>query len=291
MTWLCSYKDDTINPNSTHKYIFLAANSKFKGINDRKKYEKARKLKSHIEEIRKDYSQKLESSELRNKQLGTATYLIDKLALRVGNEKGEDEADTVGCCSLRIEHISLQAGNKVTLDFLGKDSMQYLNTVEVLPVVWKNIEMFMKGKTREQDLFDRIDAQILNDYLRGLMEGLTAKVFRTYNASATLQRELNKHKLDGLKMEEKVERYEEANKQVAILCNHQKTVSKKSEENLKKFEKDIGVYRKYKEELTHHVSLFTSKKSSVERDDESVKLESGKEFLMKFPETKAASES
>jgi|JI6StandDraft_1071083.scaffolds.fasta_scaffold07579_8 DNA topoisomerase-1 len=208
VTWLCSYKDDTINPNSTHKYIFLAANSKFKGINDRKKYEKARKLKSHIEEIRRDYSQKLESSDLKNKQLGTATYLIDKLALRVGNEKGEDEADTVGCCSLRIEHISLQAGNKVTLDFLGKDSMQYLNTVEVLPIVWKNIEIFMKGKNREQDLFDKIDAQILNDYLRGLMDGLTAKVFRTYNASATLQRELNKHHLDGMKMEEKVERYE-----------------------------------------------------------------------------------
>jgi len=34
-----------------------------------------------------------------------AAYLIDKLALRVGNEKTEDEADTVGCCSLRKEHI------------------------------------------------------------------------------------------------------------------------------------------------------------------------------------------
>lgn len=28
--------------------------------------------------------------------MATACYLIDKLALRVGNEKGEDEADTVG---------------------------------------------------------------------------------------------------------------------------------------------------------------------------------------------------
>ena len=34
-TWLCGYKD---NIKSAHKYIFLAANSKFKGINDRKKY-------------------------------------------------------------------------------------------------------------------------------------------------------------------------------------------------------------------------------------------------------------
>ena len=34
-------------------------------------------------------------------------YFIDKLALRAGNEKDADEAaDTVGCCSLRVEHIS-----------------------------------------------------------------------------------------------------------------------------------------------------------------------------------------
>jgi DNA topoisomerase-1 len=65
--------------------------------------------------------------------------------------------------------------------------MQYLNTVEVLPIVWKNIDLFIKGKSQESDLFDKIDAQILNDYLRGLMDGLTAKVFRTYNASFTLQ--------------------------------------------------------------------------------------------------------
>ena len=41
-------------------------------------------------------------------QLGVCTYLIDKLALRVGNEKNEDEADTVGCCSLRVEHIRFE---------------------------------------------------------------------------------------------------------------------------------------------------------------------------------------
>jgi DNA topoisomerase-1 len=44
----------------------------------------------------------------------------------------------------------------------------------------------MKGKKKDADLFDKIDAQALNDYLKGLMEGLTAKVFRTYNASITL---------------------------------------------------------------------------------------------------------
>jgi hypothetical protein len=29
-------------------------------------------------------------------------YFIDKLALRAGHEKDEDEADTVGCCTLKV---------------------------------------------------------------------------------------------------------------------------------------------------------------------------------------------
>ena len=56
-------------------------------------------------------------------------WVIDRLALRVGNEKGEDEADTVGCCSLRVEHIALKGDDEVEFDFLGKDSVRYFNTV------------------------------------------------------------------------------------------------------------------------------------------------------------------
>ena len=34
--------------------------------------------------------------------MGVAMYFIDKLALRAGHEKEEDEADTVGCCNLKV---------------------------------------------------------------------------------------------------------------------------------------------------------------------------------------------
>ena len=37
----------------------------------------------------------MNSSDRLDNQIGVCTYLIDRLALRVGNEKGEDEADTV----------------------------------------------------------------------------------------------------------------------------------------------------------------------------------------------------
>lgn len=104
VTWLISYVDSSIKKDN-HKYVQFAATSRFKQMNDKKKYEKARRLKNCIDKIREDYMKKIIGENLKQRQLGTATYLIDKLALRVGNEKDEDEADTVGCCSLRVEHI------------------------------------------------------------------------------------------------------------------------------------------------------------------------------------------
>jgi DNA topoisomerase-1 len=125
--------------------------------------------------------------------------LIDVLALRVGNEKGEDEADTVGCCSLRVEHIMFDSGeNKISLDFLGKDSMRYHNTVDVLPIVYTTMKQMvlkpfngtMIPKEPKEDLFDLIDSGKLNDHFKNFMKDLSAKVFRTFNASVTLQGQL-----------------------------------------------------------------------------------------------------
>lgn len=35
-------------------------------------------------------------------QMAVAVYFLDKLALRAGHEKDDDEADTVGCCTLKV---------------------------------------------------------------------------------------------------------------------------------------------------------------------------------------------
>lgn len=59
--------------------------------------------------------------------------------------------------------------------------------------------------------------------MKSQMEGLTAKVFRTYNASITLQNELAKMSDDkDMTIDEKMLFYNRANREVAILCNHQK---------------------------------------------------------------------
>lgn len=88
--------------------MMLAATSKLKGEKDYEKYETARKLKQHVDRIRRDYRADLKSKVMQERQRAVALYLIDNLALRAGGEKDADEsADTVGCCSLRVEHIKL----------------------------------------------------------------------------------------------------------------------------------------------------------------------------------------
>uniref|UniRef100_A0A9J7XZT4 DNA topoisomerase I n=1 Tax=Cyprinus carpio carpio TaxID=630221 RepID=A0A9J7XZT4_CYPCA len=231
VTWLASW---TENVQGSCKYVMLNANSKLKGEKDWEKYEVARKLKTCVDAIRAQYQEDLKSKQMGTRQRAVALYFIDKLALRAGNEKEEGEtADTVGCCSLRVEHITLHDtldGQKcvVEFDFLGKDCIRYYNKVPV----FKNLKLFMENKQEGDDLFDRLNTQTLNKHLSSLMPGLTAKVFRTYNASITLQQQLKE--LGNMKenVAEKLLSYNRANRAVAILCNHQRAPPKTFEQSM-----------------------------------------------------------
>merc|ERR1719204_2035681 len=243
------------NINGQHKFVYLHASSRFKGQSDMAKYEKARELKKHVKRIRADYGKKLTSRNLSDQQLATCIWIIDKLSIRVGNEKDTDEeADTVGVCSFRVEHLKdfkKENGNYyVTLDFLGKDSMQYLNTVELPYQIYKNLKQFHNKPSPDSPIFENVDPGQVNDYLKSMMPGLSAKVFRTHNASTTLCAELHKTKkfqfadrvadvTADSPIHEKKYFYDTANKTVAILCNHKKTVNHESFEksNVKMNEK------------------------------------------------------
>ncbi|CAO2657047.1 Nn.00g058500.m01.CDS01 [Neocucurbitaria sp. VM-36] len=221
-TWLAMWQE---NINGAYKYVMLAANSDIKGQSDFKKFEKARELKKHIDRIRQDYRRELKSEKMVDRQRATAIYLIDQFALRAGNEKGEDEADTVGCCSLKFQHVTLRPPETVIFDFLGKDSIRFYDEVKVDPQVFKNLKIFKKApKTTGDDIFDRLTTSALNKHLTSYMPGLTAKVFRTYNASYTMARLLKEMKATGT-IQEKVKAYNDANREVAILCNHKRTVA------------------------------------------------------------------
>ncbi|KAK9933614.1 hypothetical protein M0R45_020802 [Rubus argutus] len=116
VTWL-AFWNDPINPKE-FKYVFLAASSSLKGQSDKEKYEKARKLKDYIGDIRAAYTRDFTSRDPAKRQIAVATYLIDKLALRAGNEKDDDEADTVGCCTLKVENVKAIAPSSLEFNFL-----------------------------------------------------------------------------------------------------------------------------------------------------------------------------
>jgi len=66
------------------------------------------------------------------------------------------------------------------------------------------------------------------------MKGLTAKVFRTYNASFTFQRELDLPLPEGASVQEKINFYNRANRMVAKLCNHQRSAPKTHDQSMGK---------------------------------------------------------
>ncbi|KAK1262588.1 DNA topoisomerase 1 [Acorus gramineus] len=255
VTWL-AFWNDPIN-SKEFKYVFLAASSSLKGQSDKEKYEKARLLKDYIHGIRVQYTKNFTNKDITMRQIAVATYLIDKLALRAGNEKDDDEADTVGCCTLKIENVALLPPNKIQFDFLGKDSIRYFNTVEVELPVYKAIGQFRSGKKDGQDLFDKLDTSKLNAHLKELMPGLTAKVFRTYNASITLDEMLNKETKDST-VAEKIIVYQKANKEVAIICNHQRSVAKSHDAQMSRLNEKISELKTQREEM--NVDLGRAKK-------------------------------
>jgi hypothetical protein len=66
---------------------------------------------------------------------------------------------------------------------------------------------------------------MVNKFLQEAMPGLTAKVFRTYNASWTFVQQLADTPADA-SIADKLLHYNRANRMVAVLCNHQKSVGK-----------------------------------------------------------------
>ena len=182
---------------------------------------------------------------------------MDKLALRAGGEKDEDLADTVGVTTLRVGHLKFMGPEdnhpypKIEFDFLGKDSIRYHQEHAIERVAYDCLKRFCKNKKEDVDVFDKIDPSKVNAHLQTLMPGLTIKVFRTYNASITLYRLLEETTKPKATVPIMKSTYDEANKEVAILCNHQKGESKQHQAGMdklndkkKELEKEMKELRK-----------------------------------------------
>lgn len=248
-TWLASW---TENLTGKRKYVWLHDSSYLRQDNDKAKYDTAKKLENYIYAIEKEIiNQMLYARDTSRKKLATVCYLIYKLAMRVGDEKDTDETDTIGASTLRVEHLKFPKINdmvQIEFNFLGKDSVPWQKTLEIsspdTKALYENLLFFMKGKDKTDEIFEDITSSKVNKFLRSIdkdnLPNLTAKVFRTYIATAIVKKHLSAPILKVNKNEsqfKKVYIAKIANLQAAITCNHKKGIDPKNPASKKSWEK------------------------------------------------------
>jgi len=243
--WLASWLDYL---TQKRKYVWLADTAGLKQDRDKEKYEKAVKLAKEIEKIKDRIVKDMKSKDPKISKISTACYLIYRTAMRVGDEKDPEEADTVGATTLRKEHINLTP-DAIEFDFLGKDSVRWQETVLAQghdKQFHENLKKIIQNKKPKDDIFDGITSRHVNVYYSSIVKGLTAKVFRTYLATNVVKNYLKEHdNLKGKTPNEKLYHAKLANLEAAIMCNHKRTIPKtfeqvleKKRDTLKKIEKD-----------------------------------------------------
>jgi DNA topoisomerase-1 len=155
--------------------------------------------------------------------------------MRVGDEKDPGEADTVGAITLRPKHIKIE-DDVLHFDFLGKDCVRWVKSVQASPSVIRNIQQYMADKSKEH-LFEGIDSKKVSRFLSEKMPGLTAKVFRTWRCTKTVKEELEK---SGVKKDDpeylKTFGAKMANLKVAEVANHKRKIPPNFDERLAKKE-------------------------------------------------------
>lgn len=242
--WLAKWKDTVYGKSekSKTKYVMFASNGIFKGRADAIKYEKSRKLQKHISYVRNSYMRYAEqSSNSKNMQLGTVVYLIDTFGIRVGNEKGEDEAQTVGASTLMVGNVNLDTKDVIWFNFIGKDSVVYDKKFKVPNVIYENFLKLTKGLNDDDKIF-KIKSDDINKYLKKFDKTFSAKVFRTRLASEIMYNALGKVTIPKGSTKPAIKLlFNKANAEVAEVLNHTRTVSKSAQDALAKIKKDIVI--------------------------------------------------
>jgi len=216
------------------KYVWFSDSAFLKQKLEKEKFKKAEKLGKEIPKVEEHIMKNLNSQDLERRKIATVCWLILKVNIRVGDEKDPDEADTVGAITLRPEHIKIDR-NLLNFDFLGKDCVRWEKQVEAPLVVIRNVQEF--SKQDGEYLFEGINSKKVSRFLMQRMEGLTAKVFRTWRCTQTVRRNL-----EGCRVKKEDADYKKqfcakmANLEAAKIANHKRKIPPNFDERLKKKE-------------------------------------------------------
>jgi DNA topoisomerase I len=272
-TWLATWIESL---TGKRKYVWLHDSAALRQENDKAKYDKARKLAEYEDKVQREVIRRMMKGD---GKVATVAYLILKLAMRVGDEKDPDEADTVGASTLRVEHIEfpqVKGRQMIEFNFLGKDSVPWQKTLEVdtddTRALYENLKKFMREKKPSDPIFDGINSRKVNAFFQQIMPGLTAKVFRTCIATRVVQLQLSKAKVGKNSLEaQKIYVAKKANLEAAIRCNHKKGIDPKNpaaKRALERFEESIA---KKKETIGKLKADIAAKKWKTELQEKRLK--------------------
>ena len=231
--WVARWDDPL---RGREKYIWFSDSSFVKQKREMDKFNKAKELSSHLEIIRDHIRTNLDNPDVLTRKIATVWFLIDELKFRVGDEKDEDEADTVGATTLRSEHVKF-TNDGVVFHFLGKDSVEWNFKADLPEKVIRNLKEFSNSGNI---IFQGVNSTNAKTFLEEVAQGFSPKVFRTYHASHTVSSTLSK---STVKMDSPVyvKKYEAtmANLEAAKTCNHKRTLPKSWEISLSRMEERL----------------------------------------------------
>jgi DNA topoisomerase-1 len=288
-TWLATWTEKLTDKR---KYVWLHDSAFIRQNTDKEKYDKAMNLEKFALKVQKEIINKMiHAKDMNQRKIATVCFLIFKLAMRVGDEKDKDEADTVGASTLRVEHIKFPEKNGkkyIEFNFLGKDSVPWQKTIEIGSIdtkgLYDNLKLFMKDKRNDSQIFDNINSTKVNAFLRKIdptnVPGLTAKVFRTYLATKIVKEALKNPPFEVNKKaseSKKIYVAKIANLKAAIECNHKKGIDPNNPASKKALERFAESINKKEESIEKIRNDILSKKWKTEKQKE--KLESRMEKI------------
>ena len=216
------------------KYVWFSDSAFFKQRKEEEKFDKAEKLGNVIPKVKEHIVKNLDAEDDERRRVATVCWLIFALNMRVGDEKDPGEADTVGAITLRREHIKIER-DVLRFDFLGKDSVRWIKSINAPPILISNIEHY--SKVCKEYLFEGIDSKKVSRFLSDQMKGLTAKMFRTWRTTTVVKEYLDNC---GAKKEDaeyvKVFHGKMANLEGAKVANHKRMIPANFNERLAKKE-------------------------------------------------------
>ncbi|MCW4042810.1 MAG: DNA topoisomerase I, partial [Candidatus Bathyarchaeota archaeon] len=164
----------------------------------------------------------------------------------------------------RPSHIKFGENGLVTFDFLGKDSVRWHKQVRLPTPVIENLKEFSNESSSA--LFNGIRSDVVSQFLGEAVSYLTAKVFRTYRATKTVNEYLMEHKVKKFDTEyEKKHVAALANLQAAIICNHKRKLPKTWKKSLEKKKERLHKLKKTKKKTSKTLQSIAKTKLDIDR--------------------------